>query len=78
MFHGRLDRGAAPGSRRAPAGLYILLKLRLATEDVVIVLGEAMGLIADVLKELQADVVARKVDWFALGLRVNQLFLLGQ
>jgi hypothetical protein len=50
--------GNAAGSRRTPAALHVYFELRLAAENVVIVLGEAMGLVTDVLQQLQSHVVA--------------------
>ena len=41
-------------------------------------LGEAVGFVADVLQQLQAQVISREADRLGLGLHVDQLFLLRQ
>jgi len=74
----RRDRFALRFSfpRRSSSLLYILLKLRLAPENMMIVLREPMRFIANILKHFQPTIVSRKSDRLALRLRVDQLFLL--
>ena len=58
--------------------LYVFFQLRFSPENVVIVLGEAMGFVADVLEEAQAGVVAGEADGFGASLGVDEFFFFGE
>jgi hypothetical protein len=57
----RLGLGAF-GARGAPSLFHIFFELRLSAEDVVIVLGEAVGFIAQILQQFQAHVIAGEAN----------------
>ena len=52
----------------------VLFHLRLAAENVVVVLGESVALIADVLEQAQAGVVAGEVEGLGAGLDSTRPF----
>jgi hypothetical protein len=54
----------------------VLFQGLLPPQDVVVVLGEAVGFVADGLDEAEAGVVAREADGLGLLLDVDELFLL--
>ena len=56
----------------------LLTKLRFAAEDVVVVLGEAVGFVADVLEEAKRKRVAREFDRVAFAGEKDFFFLLGK
>lgn len=57
---------------------YFFFEDGFAAQYVVVVLGEAVGFVADVLEEAQAGVVAGEADGFGAGLGVDEFFLFGE
>src|SRR5688572_5270967 len=55
-----------------------LAKLRLAPQNMVIMLGKAMGLVAHVLQQSQGERMSRKTQWLAFAWQKHLFFLLGE
>jgi hypothetical protein len=64
--------------RRPAARGDVFVERALAAEDVVVVLGEAVGFVADLLEQAQGRIVAGQADGAAAGLDVELLLALGQ